>query len=231
MSTKRVLIFAPLIIALFLLQSYFWVPTYQQQARGNPERYNEYITGSIGDAAIINPILSADSASSEIESKVFEGLIDRDQNLQFRGRLAESWQISEEAYFYVNGSAVLPGGIPADARSIETLLEEARRKGDSSDEKLKKSLANIKEISLIGPQEVSITRQIKDPQDNRKKIEVEIAAAAPTRIKLYLAQVDQELFENLTALLGKDYFHSFSPDQFLTTHPELPRPQLLALAA
>ena len=85
MSTKRVLIFAPLILTLFLLQSYFWVPTYEEQARGNPGRFNEYITGSIGDAAILNPILSADSASSEIESKVFEGLIDRDENLQFRG--------------------------------------------------------------------------------------------------------------------------------------------------
>jgi peptide/nickel transport system substrate-binding protein len=231
MSTKRVLIFAPLIMSLFLLQSYFWVPTYQQQARGNPERYNEYITGSIGDAAIINPILSADSASSEIESKVFEGLIDRDQNLQFRGRLAKSWQISEDAYFYVNGSAALPGGIRPDASNIVTLLEEARQNDKLSDEKLQKSLANIKKISLIGPQGLSITRQIRDPNDNRKKIEVKIDAAAPARIKLHLEQVDQDLFENLTGLLGQDYFHSFSPDKFLTTHPELPQPQLLALAA
>ena len=231
MSTKRVLIFAPLIMTLFLLQSYFWVPTYQQQARGNPERYNEYITGSIGDAAIINPILSADSASSEIESKVFEGLIDRDKNLQFRGRLAESWQISEEAYFYVNGSAAIPGGIRPDARNIVTLLEEARQNKNLSDKKLKSSLANIKKISLIGPQDLSITRQIRDPNDNRKKIEVKIGAAAPARIKLHLAQVDQDLFENLTGLLGQDYFHSFSPEKFLTTHPELPQPQLLALAA
>jgi ABC-type transport system substrate-binding protein len=231
MSTKRVLIFAPLIMTLFLLQSYFWVPTYQQQARGNPERYNEYITGSIGDAAIINPILSADSASSEIESKVFEGLIDRDENLQFRGRLAKSWQISEDAYFYVNGSAAIPGGIRPDARNIVALLDEARQNDNLSDKKLKKSLANIKKISLISPQDLSTTRQIRDPNDNRKKIEVKIDAAAPARIKLHLEQVDQDLFENLTGLLGQDYFHSFSPDKFLTTHPELPRPQLLALAA
>jgi ABC-type transport system substrate-binding protein len=231
MTTRRVLIFAPLILTLFLLQSYFWVPTYEQQARGNPERFDEYITGSIGDAAILNPILSADSASSEIESKVFEGLIDRDENLQFRGRLAESWQISEDAYFYVNGSAAIPGGMPSDVQNIVALLEEARKNNSITDEKLKRSLANIKKISLISLRDLSITRQINDPDDNQKKIEVKIDAAAPARIKLHLKEVDQDLFENLTGLLGADYFHSFSPEKFLNTHPELPQPQMRALAA
>ena len=221
MSTKRVLIFAPLILTLFLLQSYFWVPTYEQQARGNPARLHEYINGSIGDAAILNPILSADTASSEIESKVFEGLIDRDENLHFRGRLASSWQISEEAYFYVNGSATIPDGRGPDARNIVMLLQEARQDNHLTDEKLKKSLANIKKISLSGPQDLSITRQIGDSGDNQKKTEVKIDAAAPARIKLHLAQVDQDLFENLTRLLGKDYFQSFRPETFLTTTPEL----------
>ena len=231
MSTKRVLIFAPLILTLFLLQSYFWVPTYEQQARGNPQRFNEYITGSIGDAAILNPILSADSASSEIESKVFEGLLDRDQNLQFRGRLARSWQITEDAYFYVNNSAVIPGGISPDAQNIVALLEEARSNENLSDEKLKKSLANIKKISLIPPRNLSITRKVQSVGDNRKKIGVKIEAAAPARIKLHLAEVDQALFENLTGLLGKNYFHSFDPDKFLTIHPGLPQDQVRALAA
>ncbi|MGD1987485.1 MAG: hypothetical protein PVF30_13410, partial [Desulfobacterales bacterium] len=95
MTTKRILILAPLLMSLILLQSYFWVPTYEQQAKGNPERLNQYINASIGDAAILNPILSADSASSEIIDKVFEGLIDRDEELRFRGRLATSWQIFE----------------------------------------------------------------------------------------------------------------------------------------
>ena len=231
MSTKRVLIFAPLILALFLVQSYFWVPTYEQQARGNPERFYEYINGSIGDAAILNPILSADSASSEIESKVFEGLIDRDENLHFRGRLASSWQISEEAYFYVNGSATIPGGIGPDARNIVRLLQAASKDNNLIDDKLKKSLANIKKISLIGPQDLSITRQIRNSDDNQKKTEVKIDAAAPARIKLHLTNVDQELFDNLTRLLGQDYFKSFNPGAFLTTTPELPADQLRALAA
>jgi hypothetical protein len=43
------------------------VPTYEQQTRGNPKRLGGYIAGSIGDASLLNPILSADSASSNIE--------------------------------------------------------------------------------------------------------------------------------------------------------------------
>ena len=230
MSTKRVLILAPLFLTLFLLQSYFWVPTYEQQARGNPERYNEYITGSIGDASILNPILSADSASSEIESKVFEGLIDRDENLQFRGRLAKSWEISEEAYFYVNESAMIPGGISPYAQNIMALLEQARKDDDQYDKRLKSSLANIKKISLIPPQNYDSTKSVRDPGGNQKKIDIRIDIAAPARIKLDLAQVDQELFENLTRLLGKDYFQAFSPDTFLTTIPALPADQLRVLA-
>ncbi len=102
MLIKRILLFAPILLIIILLQSYFWVPTYQQQTKGNPDRLVEFITGSTGDAAILNPILSADSASSEIEGKVFEGLIDRDEHLNFRGRVARSWEIFEQAYFYIN---------------------------------------------------------------------------------------------------------------------------------
>ncbi len=227
MSTKRFLIVVPLILTLFLLQSYYWVPSYEQQARGNPNRFNEYITGSIGDAAILNPILSADSASSEIESKVFEGLIDRDENLQFRGRLAQSWRISEEAYFYVNGSA---SGMQTDAGKIVTLLERAREDVNLSDEKLRRTLANIKKISLVEPRKWSITKKIKAPGNQLENIEVKITAAAPARIKLDLARVDQDLFETITPLLGKGYFESFQPESFLETSPELPREQLRALA-
>ena len=36
MIIRRVLIFVPLLVILILLQSYFWVPTYEEQTRGNP---------------------------------------------------------------------------------------------------------------------------------------------------------------------------------------------------
>ena len=108
MTIRKILIINPILVIFFLLQSYFWVPTYEEQSQGNPDRLKEYISGSIGDAAILNPILSADSASNDIESKVFEGLIDRDKDLRFRARLATSWKIYEEAFFYINERASIP---------------------------------------------------------------------------------------------------------------------------
>ena len=98
MKIKWFLILAPLILSLGLLQSYFWVPTYESQTLGNPERAVKFIEASIGDAKILNPILNADGASSRIAGLVFEGLLDYDENLKLRGRLATDWAITETAY-------------------------------------------------------------------------------------------------------------------------------------
>jgi hypothetical protein len=149
MTTKRILIFAPLVLTLILLQSYFWVPTYEQQEKGNPERLNQYINASIGDAAILIPILSADSASSEIEGKVFEGLIDRDEDLNFRGRLAKTWEIYEEAYFYINTAAEIPRRGRLNPQTVVELLQDSKQKEHLSSPALKKTLDNIKAIALI----------------------------------------------------------------------------------
>jgi len=54
------------------------------------------VISSIGDASFLNPILSQDSASSEINSFVFNGLIKYDRDLQgFVGVLAESWKVEK----------------------------------------------------------------------------------------------------------------------------------------
>ena len=88
MFIKRFLIYSPLVLIIFLAQSFFWVPTYDKQAVGNPERLKKYIRGSSGDAEILNPVISADTASSSINSLVFDGLIALDDKLEYRPRLA-----------------------------------------------------------------------------------------------------------------------------------------------
>src|SRR4030042_3092366 len=125
-SVRTVLILVPLLLILLLLQSYLWVPTYEDQTRGNPDRLKEYITSSIGDAAILNPVLSADTASSTIENLVFDRLLDRDQDLRFRGRLATSWEIYEEAYFYCNETAEISGTGKANPDEVMRLLRQAK---------------------------------------------------------------------------------------------------------
>ncbi len=208
MTIKRLLVIIPSVLILFLLQSYFWVPTYEEQTKGNPQRLVQYVTGSIGDASILNPILSADSASSQIESIVFEGLIDRDENLHFRGRLARSWDIYEEAYFYVNERAQIPMLGHANAQQVASLLEhyKSTHKGSPS---LRSSLQLIKEISILSPQQF-------DAQVKLGKEKIHITVSAPARIKLVLKKVDQNLFKNLTEILGNNYFSTFEGWKYLS---------------
>jgi ABC-type transport system substrate-binding protein len=206
------------------------VPTYEQQTRGNPERLNEYITGSIGDASLLNPILSADSASSNIENMVFEGLIDRDEQLRFRGRLATSWKVYEEAFFYVNKSASIPGLGKQDSQGVVDFLKKAKKKNNAALPEVKNSLENITDISVIPPKDYTIFRQEKDPNSDEKKIDIKINIKSPARIKLVLNKVDQDLFQSLSHLLGESYFDSFNGQDYLSTDHQLGREKLSVYA-
>jgi ABC-type transport system substrate-binding protein len=215
MTTRRLLILAPLFISLVLLQSYFWVPSYEEQARGNPQRLREFVSASIGDASLLNPILSADASSSEIESKVFEGLIDRDEELRFRGRLASGWTIYEAAYFYVNENAAIPGSSANDAQAIVRLLREKRRNPAGLPQLLQQTLANISEITLLPPQTYSIQGHLSKTADAGSDRRVEWKVEAPARIRMTLNEVDQDLFSNLALLLGDEYFRQFPATRYL----------------
>jgi len=219
MWTKRILLLLPILVSAFLLQSYLWVPTYEQQARATPDRLSQFITASIGDAQILNPILNADTASSAVCDQVFEGLIDRDKDLNWRGRLATSWEISEEAYFVVN---------PKDGRKPEQIAglirsEKAKRAEEKS--ALGACLRNVVKVEVL-PAE-TFTRKIKEAAPQKKgdknepaKVEVTVTARRPARIKLTLKNVDQDLFDTLTELLGKEYFSSFKAEEYVDVEPK-----------
>jgi ABC-type transport system substrate-binding protein len=229
MTIRRVLIFTPILVIAFLLQSYFWVPTYEEQSKGNPERLTEYITASGGDASILNPILSADSASSQIESMVFEGLIDRDEDLNFRGRLAKSWEIYEEAFFYINEEAYISGLGRSGAEEVVEFIMSAKAGSLPVDAGIRSSLDNMKDISIIPPGEFTVTRHEKEKEEGKEERPI-IRIKAPARIKLALANVDQKLFENLGRLLGTDYFDSFPGEKYLSSDLQVEREKLAAYA-
>ncbi|MFO7708132.1 MAG: ABC transporter substrate-binding protein [Desulfobacterales bacterium] len=220
------MILVPLTLSLVLAQSYFWVPTYDQQARGNPGRLEEYIHASIGDAGILNPILSSDSASSEITAQVFEGLIDRDENLRFRGRVAESWEITEEAFFFVDESVLIPGAAGSDPDSVLRLLEEVRRAGSVRSPALQRSLANIREMAVVPARRYSLAL----PRPGRAE-PLQLEVDAPARIKLSLGEVDMNLFVNLAEILGAGYFDSFRPERRVAAANPVDATELSALAA
>jgi ABC-type transport system substrate-binding protein len=215
MTIRRLLLFAPLVLALILLQSYLWVPTYEQETRGNPERLSEFIAASIGDASILNPVLSSDSASGDIEGMVFEGLLDRDQNLRLRGRLATSWEVFEEAYFYINDTVEVPGLEKGTPEELVRYLKKAKAGELPLDPKLRASLDNAKEITAVSPREFLVTQPVKGKEAETLKIRVR----APARIKFTLKEVDQDLFENLTHILGERYFSSFPSEKYMSLEP------------
>ena len=159
MWVKRTLILLPIAVILFLLQSFFWVPTYENQTKGSAKRLTQYIQGSIGDASILNPILNADTASSTITGLVFEGLIDRDRDLSFRSRLAERWELFEEAYLLAVPSLSLSGGEDATAEAIVRRVETAR-----SDPAVKWA-KNIRKVEIVPPG--SETRAVPAPPAKR----------------------------------------------------------------
>ena len=222
MWTKGLLLAAPTLVSLFLLQSYFWVPSFEDQARGDPGRLTRYISASIGDASILNPTLAADTASSEINALVFEGLIDRNLDLSFRGRLAESWRISEEAYLYVDESVRLRDG-SAGPRALLARLQAARAAGAPV-------LRNVQAMEVL-PAETETVRLTPPPSGPPSRgapppAPIPVTIRRPPRIKFTLTEVDQDFFPELDRLLG-GYATTLDPLRYVIA----PTPELARLAA
>jgi peptide/nickel transport system substrate-binding protein len=61
-----------------------------------PVHGDTFIEASIGEPSNLLPVLSSDSASSDINQQVYNGLIRYDKDLRLEGELAESWEISDD---------------------------------------------------------------------------------------------------------------------------------------
>jgi len=221
MNIKRFLIAAPTLTTLILLISYLWVPSYEEQTTGNPQRLTQFITASLGDASMLNPILSADSATSQIGSMVFEGLIDRDEHLDFRGRVAHSWQIYHHAYFYVNDQAGGGSKGPADGSALVARL---RSEMDNDDP----FWSNILSVDLLAAQTTTYTAPVT-LEPNAALVTLHITA--PARVRLVLKTVDPSVFETLAPVVGEDYFDTFNPALYVTADVDIPEARLAALAS
>ncbi len=215
MLIKRILIWTPLILVAILAQSFFWVPTYNDQATGNPKRLLRYIEATTGDARILNPILSADTASSAISERVFDGLLDLDDQLRLRPRLAESWVQYEEAYLRWNPQWDHPkAGTPQQLADLITAQLQ-------SNTAWRENLKNVEVISAN-----STEGEIKVPELNaegkpvlekgRPKMKpVAYTLSQPPVIKFTLNAIDQDFFKPIEALLGQDYFEHYPYPDFI----------------
>ncbi|MFQ5682307.1 MAG: ABC transporter substrate-binding protein [Candidatus Binatia bacterium] len=212
MKLKWFLILAPTLLIVGLLQSYSWVPTYESQTTGNPGRIREFIEASIGDAKILNPILNSDSASSRIAGLVFEGLLDLDENLNLRGRLATDWTIEEATYLLVNPKAHFPGGTPVTAPELERRIKKAMAK-DGADEV--KGL--VTEVRLLPPE--NRTAKLTIAGKDGKPVPVEVRIQVPERLKFSLKRVDQDFFSRLQPILGADYEKALPLNKWIEVSP------------
>jgi len=220
MNTKRILIYLPLGLIIFLAQSFFWVPTYDKQAVGNPTRLVKYIHGSAADAEILNPILSADTTSSSINDLVFDGLIDLDDQLEYRPRLASSWIQYEEAYLVIPlyaKSRSLPKSIPSNPHDFGKWIQTA----------LKYNIAwtkNLRSVEVVAGKRMK--GQIPVPvldgegrplmeKGRPKTRKVDYSFQQPDRIKFTLHRIDQDFFKPVKELLGAEFFQSFPYAQYI----------------
>jgi ABC-type transport system substrate-binding protein len=222
MRTKWLLIALPLAILAFLLQSSLWVPTYASQAKGNPERLVTFLRASIGDAKQLNPIISSDQASSEVwGDNIFEGLVTSDENLKLVPKLAERWELSEDAYVAVVPERRLKDGSNASASVLLRQIESAWKQkllGDVTD--------SIQAVDLVpGEQrEATETVLVKNAKGKDEPTDVELSIKVPERVRIRLSKVEPQLFERLGAVLGSDYFDKLDSEAAF----KLKKPELLA---
>ena len=68
-----------------------------QPRRAGPPAYGDtLVTGSIGEASTLIPLLASDTASHTIAGYIYNGLVKYDKNLNLVGDLAESWEVSPD---------------------------------------------------------------------------------------------------------------------------------------
>jgi peptide/nickel transport system substrate-binding protein len=102
------------------------------------------IESSFSDAEILNPLLSTDTASEDVEDMLFDGLVDIDvNNLSPVSDLAEDWEISDDNLtftFYLRNDVTWHDGEPFTARDVkftyDTILDpdvNSPRRADIAD--------------------------------------------------------------------------------------------------
>jgi len=212
MLLKRLLILLPLLLMAGLLQSYFWAPTYEKQTAGNPERLRKYINASIGDAKILNPILYSDTVSGAVVDLVFQGLLDADENLNLRGRLAIDWKITEEAYLLINSHKRLPDGALVSGAELHRRINQALEGG-----RLPGLQGVLLSTRLLVSERRTETIEVLDKDEKGKPTtsRIELTVEVPERLAFSLSEVDQDFFTKLKPILGEDYLKDFPYERYI----------------
>ena len=94
---------------------------------GTPAYGDAFVTGSIGDARTLIPILASDSASGDICGLIFNGLVRYNPRLELEGDLAENWEVSEDHLtitFHLRKNVRWHDGVPFTAKDVEFTYQQ-----------------------------------------------------------------------------------------------------------
>ena len=86
-----------------------------------------FVSASIADARTLIPILASDTASNDIVSSVFNGLVKYDKDLKLTGDLAESWEIKDDGLviiFHLRKNVKWHDGTPFTAGDVKFTYEK-----------------------------------------------------------------------------------------------------------
>lgn len=122
------------------------------------EYRNYYVDSSIGDASYLNPVLCSDTASSDINELIFDGLVKYDKDLNIVSDLAESWDVLDDGkviIFNLRKNVNWHDGMPFTAEDVkftyERLIDPKVKTPYSSDFEL------VKKFEIINPYKIKIT--------------------------------------------------------------------------
>lgn len=126
--------------------------------KGGPAPGDLLIMGSIGDASNLIPMLASDSASHDISSLIFNGLVKYDKDLKLVGDLAESWEVSADGLtitFKLRRGVKWQDGKEFTAEDVmfgyETIINPNTRTAYSGDFK------EVKEARVVDPDTFRVT--------------------------------------------------------------------------
>ncbi len=169
MAIKRVLFLLPVAVALLFVAAFLGaLPNFDKKV-------NQLVLSSIGDAEKLNPILSVDSASSDINGFIFNGLVKFNENLEMVADLAERWTVRQVSRIYLRPQAAL------------SAQETARRLNAALEPKTREDL-QITEIRPVSEREVEVLLDTAGTA-----VEEFLVAALPKEVFVPLTRADLDL--------------------------------------
>lgn len=122
------------------------------QIDASPAVGGSYVEASIGDATFLNPLLASDSASSDINAQIYNGLVKYDKDIKIVGDLADHWDVTDQGKtltFHLRRDVKWHDGVPFTSDDVlftyRKLIDPKTRTPFASD------YLQVKKAETLGP--------------------------------------------------------------------------------